>query len=189
MDVGFVPSHKSTPIKQSKFIYLLGADDLQPNDLPSEAFVVYQGHHGDVGAQYADVVLPASAYTEKSATFVNTEGRPQLTRSAVSAPGQSREDWKIVRALSELAGETLPYDDIYSLRERLSQLAPHLARYDHLEESGFSRLGLQALATGKKSPLSKQPLVLPIENFWMTDSISRSSVTMAKCSATFNKVQ
>ena len=96
-DVGFVPSAKAAAT-QPKFVYLLGADDIEPTSLPRDAFVVYQGHHGDLGAQLADVVLPGVAYTEKGSTWVNTEGRTQLGRGAVSAPGASREDWKIIRS-------------------------------------------------------------------------------------------
>jgi len=83
-----------------KFIYLLNADEINPESIPQDAFVVYQGHHGDLGAQLADVVLPGFAYTEKGSTWVNTEGRTQLGRGAVSAPGASREDWKIIRYAS-----------------------------------------------------------------------------------------
>ena len=95
-DIGFVPSKKAAQTKP-KFIWLLNADEVDPKSIPSDAFVVYQGHHGDLGAQLADVVLPGSAYTEKGTTWVNTEGRSQLGRAAVPPPGASREDWKIVR--------------------------------------------------------------------------------------------
>jgi len=95
-DIGFVPSKKAAGTKP-KFIYLLNADDVDPASIPRDAFVVYQGHHGDLGAQLADVCLPGSAYTEKSTTWVNTEGRSQLGRAAVPPPGAAREDWKIIR--------------------------------------------------------------------------------------------
>src|SRR6267154_4816379 len=95
-DIGFVPSKKAATTKP-KFIYLLNADDIDPASIPRDAFVVYQGHHGDLGAQLADVCLPGSAFTEKSTTWVNTEGRSQLGRAAVPPPGAAREDWKIIR--------------------------------------------------------------------------------------------
>jgi NADH dehydrogenase (ubiquinone) Fe-S protein 1 len=95
-EIGFVPSKKASTAKP-KFIYLINADELEPKSIPQDAFVVYQGHHGDIGAQFADVVLPGAAYTEKSTTWVNTEGRSQLGRAAVPPPGGSREDWKIIR--------------------------------------------------------------------------------------------
>lgn len=95
-DIGFVPSKKAS-ITKPKFVYLLNADEVDPKSIPQDAFVVYQGHHGDLGAQLADVVLPGAAYTEKSTTWVNTEGRSQLGRAAVPPPGASREDWKIIR--------------------------------------------------------------------------------------------
>ncbi len=95
-DIGFVPSKRASATK-AKFIYLLNADDVNSKEIPEDAFVVYQGHHGDLGAQFADVVLPGSAYTEKAVTWVNTEGRSQLGRAAVPPPGASREDWKVIR--------------------------------------------------------------------------------------------
>lgn len=98
-DIGFVPSKKASMTKP-KFIYLLNADEVDPKSIPKNSFVVYQGHHGDLGAQLADVCLPAAAYTEKSTTWVNTEGRSQLGRAAVPPPGASREDWKIIRYIS-----------------------------------------------------------------------------------------
>ena len=100
-DIGFVPSKKAAATKP-KFIYLLNADDIDPASIPRDAFVVYQGHHGDLGAQLADVCLPGSAYTEKSTTWVNTEGRSQLGRAAVPPPGAAREDWKIIRCVITL---------------------------------------------------------------------------------------
>lgn len=95
-EIGFVASAKASKTKP-KFVYLLNADEVDPKSLPQDAFVVYQGHHGDLGAQLADICLPGSAYTEKGTTWVNTEGRAQMGRAAVSSPGASREDWKIIR--------------------------------------------------------------------------------------------
>lgn len=98
-DIGFVPS-KEASSTTPKFVYLLNADEVNPKSIPKNAFVVYQGHHGDLGAQLADVCLPGAAYTEKSTTWVNTEGRTQLGRAAVPPPGASREDWKIIRSVT-----------------------------------------------------------------------------------------
>ncbi|KAL0572091.1 ndufs1 NADH-ubiquinone oxidoreductase subunit [Marasmius crinis-equi] len=186
-DIGFVPSKKASTTKP-KFIYLLNADEVDPRTIPQDAFVVYQGHHGDIGAQLADVVLPGAAYTEKSTTWVNTEGRSQLGRAAVPPPGSSREDWKIVRALSEIVGAPLPYDDVLSVRDRLWEISPSSVRYDTTEKtsSEVALLGMNTLAkrtAGAK--ISGALLQRPISNFYMTDPISRASVTMAHCTRSF----
>lgn len=186
LDLGFntLSEQTATP----KFIYLLGADEISNNEIPKDAFVVYQGHHGDVGASFADVILPGSAYTEKSATYVNTEGRTQITRAATNPPGVAREDWKILRALSEYLGAKLPYDDIVSVRMRLGEIAPHLVRHDVIEpvSSEIAQIGFLDLVNKNKSAkIAGEPLRNPITNFYFTDVISRSSPTMAKCVAAF----
>nr|CAG8502412.1 7952_t:CDS:2 [Entrophospora candida] len=184
-DIGFVPSSSSSINSKPKFIYLLNADEISPDDIQKEAFVVYQGHHGDVGANYADVILPGAAYTEKTATYVNTEGRTQLTRAAVPPPGAAREDWKIIRALSEVSGFTLPYDDLASLRDRMNELAPHLTHYDIVENNSNPQLGLKPFL---KSEAKSTGAIFKsiIQDFYMTNSISRASQTMAKCSSAFS---
>ncbi|KAI9638536.1 uncharacterized protein MKK02DRAFT_36225 [Dioszegia hungarica] len=188
LDVGFTPSaaaSKATP----KFVYLLNADDIDPSTIPENAFVVYQGHHGDLGAQFADVCLPGAAYTEKATTWVNTEGRSQMGRTAVPPPGASREDWKILRALSEVVGEPLPYDDIYTLRERMWDVSPTLLRYDTLERPSAELVtaGLKQLSSASVSAGSATAFKKPISDFYRTDPISRASVTMAACSKAFTK--
>jgi NADH dehydrogenase (ubiquinone) Fe-S protein 1 len=198
-DVGFVPSKKAAATKP-KFIYLLNADDIDPASIPRDAFVVYQGHHGDLGAQLADVCLPGSAYTEKSTTWVNTEGRSQLGRAAVPPPGAAREDWKIIRcvttlslppwnfiegvysALSEIMESPLPYDDVLALRDRMWELSPSLVRYDTLEHTStdIALVGLKTLAVRTASAVaSGTPFHKPIANFYQTDPISRAYVSLS----------
>ncbi|ETN42442.1 NADH-ubiquinone oxidoreductase 78 kDa subunit, mitochondrial [Cyphellophora europaea CBS 101466] len=183
-EVGFtVPSQKVANTKP-KIVWLLGADEIEEADIPQDAFVIYQGHHGDKGAQLADVVLPGGAYTEKSATYVNTEGRSQLTRNAVSLPGASRTDWKIIRAVSEYLGQPLPYDDVEALRDRMADISPALRRYDIVEPTALSALSkVQLVDANKGAKATGQKLELPIKNFYFTDVISRSSPTMARCAA------
>jgi len=188
-DIGFVPSKKATTTKP-KFVYLLNADEVDPKSIPRDAFVVYQGHHGDLGASLADVCLPAAAYTEKSMTWVNTEGRSQLGRAAVPPPGASREDWKIIRALSEVVGTPLPYDDVLSLRDRLWEISPTLVRYDTTERTSVdvALAGLKTLAVATAgAKVSSEAFKKPITNFYQTDPISRASVTMAQCTRAFVK--
>jgi NADH-quinone oxidoreductase subunit G len=156
-------------------VYLLGADEIDMTRL-GRAFVIYQGHHGDAGAHRADVILPGAAYTEKNATFVNTEGRVQLARLAAFPPGQAREDWAIVRALSGVLGEVLPYDNLGELRQRLIQDNPVFAAVDQIEPAQWG-------AFGESGPLDAAPLASPIRNYYMTDPISRASETMAQCTA------
>lgn len=186
LDIGFQTYEPETT--QPKFIYLLGADEVANTEIPKDAFVVYQGHHGDVGASFADVILPGSAYTEKSATYVNTEGRTQVTRAATNAPGSAREDWKILRALSEYLGTPLPYDDLLAVRERLGEIAPHLVRHDVVEpvSSEIVTVGLKDILNRHQTVKSGASVLLnPIDNFYFTDVISRSSPTMAKCVSSF----
>ncbi|GAA5860190.1 hypothetical protein JCM8547_009220 [Rhodosporidiobolus lusitaniae] len=191
-DIGFVPS-ASSATTSPKFVYLLNADDFNPSQIPRDAFVVYQGHHGDLGAQYADVVLPGCAYTEKSVTWVNTEGRAQLGRTAVVPPGAAREDWKIVRALSEVLGATLPYSDTGAMRDRMWDVSPTLVRYGENEAPSSVLEGLKALRVqGEREADRRKGLdgrtgafVKPVDNFYRTCSVSRASRTMGQCVAAF----
>jgi len=174
-------------LKDAKFVYLLAADDFREEDIPENAFVVYQGHTGDKGANFADLVLPATAYLEKDATYVNTEGRVQLGRKAGPTAGQAKEDWMILRALSEELGSPLPYDSIDDLRKRVADLAPHLIKYDHVEQHGFEEL----VINNKRGSMQMNNTQFedPIDNFYMTDCISRNSTVMAKCSKEFNPIK
>jgi len=161
------------------FVYLLGVDELDMSQL-GQAFVVYQGSHGDRGAHRADVILPGAAYTEKSAIYVNTEGRPQLTKRAIFPPGEAREDWAILRALSERLGARLPFDSLEALRARLYEAAPHLARWDEITPADPAPLAELAAAAGAVNPI---PFASPIEDFYLSNPIARASRTMAECSA------
>src|SRR5258706_41956 len=138
LDLGFVPGQGGRDLRgildgaakgEIEVVYLLGADEIDTTKLGS-AFVIYQGHHGDAGARRADAVLPGAAYTEKDGTYVNTEGRVQLARRAVFPPGEGREDWKIVRALSGAIGHPLPFDTLRALRHRMWEQYPILAETD-----------------------------------------------------------
>ena len=136
LDLGFVPGERGLDVggmltaagrDDVEVVYLLGADEIDMQAL-GKAFVIYQGSHGDAGAQRADVILPGAAYTEKSATYVSTEGRAQTTAKAAFAPGDAKDDWAIVRALSAQVGHTLPYDNLPALRAAMYKAAPALAR-------------------------------------------------------------
>nr|CAA40828.1 NADH dehydrogenase (ubiquinone) 78 kDa subunit [Neurospora crassa] len=182
--LGFtVPSAEIAQTKP-KFVWLLGADEFNEADIPKDAFIVYQGHHGDRGAQIADIVLPGAAYTEKAGTYVNTEGRVQMTRAATGLPGAARTDWKILRAVSEYLGVRLPYDDVAQLRDRMVEISPALSSYDIIEPSLLQQLSkVQLVEQNQGATATNEPLKKVIENFYFTDAISRSSPTMARCSA------
>lgn len=187
LDIGFKPttqrsveSDKSGPC----LTWLIGVDDADL-PVPKNSFVVYQGHTGDVGAEAADLVLPGFAYTEKQATYVNMEGRVQQTLAAVSPMNTlAREDWKIVRAVSELVDKTLPYDSLQELRERVRDIAPHLIRHSYLriEPSTLTDPRRRTNLTVKLNAKAKlEPKLLDMAKYYQTDAISRNSKTMAKC--------
>src|SRR5262249_53243775 len=142
LDLGFVPETGNVDLMGLDVAYLLGADEIDTKRLGG-AFVVYQGSHGDAGAERADVVLPGAAYTEKDATYVNTEGRAQAGVRAVFPPGDAKDDWAIIRALSARVGHRLPYDTLQQLRAAMYKAAPTLARLDALESADLS--GVEAL--------------------------------------------
>uniref|UniRef100_A0A8D8LWD8 NADH-ubiquinone oxidoreductase 75 kDa subunit, mitochondrial n=1 Tax=Cacopsylla melanoneura TaxID=428564 RepID=A0A8D8LWD8_9HEMI len=185
LDLGYKPGTASIKAKKPKVLFLLGADEgtISRDDVGKDCFIIYQGHHGDHGATIADAILPGAAYTEKQATYVNTEGRAQQTLTAVSPPGLAREDWKIIRALSEIIGEKLPYDTLLEIRDRLGQVAPNLTRYGEVEEANYAEQATE-LAKDVSSNLSSEPVDVKLkhlEDYYMTDSVSRASGTMAKC--------
>jgi NADH-quinone oxidoreductase subunit G len=184
LDLGFVPGKGGKDITgilgpDMEFVYLLGADESDLSRLGS-AFVVYQGSHGDKGAERADVILPGAAYTEKSATYVNTEGRAQQTAKAVFPPGNAKEDWTILRALSERAGATLSYDTLKELRAAMYRAAPQLAALDTVEARAVS--GLETLAKLSGQAVSA-PFASAITDFYLTNAIARASAVMAGMSA------
>jgi NADH-quinone oxidoreductase subunit G len=186
LDLGFLPGQGGKDVAgilagcrsgAIEVLYLFGADELDLADTGS-AFVIYQGHHGDRGAARADVVLPGAAYTEKDATYVNTEGRVQLGRRAVFPPGEAREDWAILRALSGALGRVLPFDSLPELRARMRAAFPLFAQIDRIvpaEWGGF----------GESGAVDPAPFRYPIADFYRTDPISRASPTMAQCSEAF----
>ena len=177
LDIGFVPGTSASDDVPAQLVYSLGAEEF---DAPADAFVVYQGHHGDKGAARADVILPGAAYTEKTGTYVNTEGRAQVAIASMGPVGKAKEDWRILRALSEFAGVPLPYNTHQAVHERLAQVAPHFAKVDEVEATLWMNGATYANEKGKKLEASI-PLKSSVENFFMTDIISRTSATMAKC--------
>ena len=183
LDLGFVPGREGKDIagifdgckkETIKLVYLLGADEFDMN-LLGRTFVIYQGHHGDDGAHRADVVLPGAAYTEKDATYVNLEGRVQHAKRAVFPPGQAKEDWAVLRALSDALGKPLPYHSMDELRARMAKA-----------NAVFSAANVIASGTWQQAPkvtgaIAATPFDAFITNFYMTDPISRASKTMAEC--------
>jgi NADH-quinone oxidoreductase subunit G len=163
-------------------LFLIGADEIDTQALGS-TFVVYVGTHGDAGAHRADVILASAAYVEKQVTYVNTEGRPQLTQRASFPPGEAREDWAIFRALSEAIGSTLPWNTLDELRSAMYKVAPQLMRIDQRTPAPTAELADLAKAEG---PMSAEPFRSPVTDFYMTNPIARASRTMAECSALKN---
>ncbi|XP_026151160.1 NADH-ubiquinone oxidoreductase 75 kDa subunit, mitochondrial isoform X2 [Mastacembelus armatus] len=185
LDLGYKPGVEAIRKNPPKVLFLLGADAgcITHQDLPKDSFIIYQGHHGDVGAPMADIILPGAAYTEKCSTYVNIEGRAQQTSVAVTPPGVAREDWKIIRAISELSGVTLPYDTLEEVRDRLSEVSPNLVRYEDVEDANYFKQANELSKSVNQAVLT-EPLVPPqltVKDFYMTDPISRASQTMAKC--------
>nr|YP_007890796.1 NADH dehydrogenase subunit 11 [Seculamonas ecuadoriensis]AGH24491.1 NADH dehydrogenase subunit 11 [Seculamonas ecuadoriensis] len=188
--LGIVHAHASTvggldlgiksksQINKHKFIFLLGVDN-KVDAVHSESFVVYQGHHGDAGAHLADVILPGAAYTEKTAHYVNLEGRSQISRMAFFSPGNSREDWRIIRALSEELGVTLPYHNDADVQRRLKDVAPHITEHGSIVKQ------MTPFVISHIEKFTDQPFERYIDNFYLTDAVCRSSQIMARCSTLY----
>lgn len=184
LDIGFVPQAGGKDIagvidaighNDIEMVYLLGVDEIDMSYF-GDAFVVYQGHHGDIGAHRADVILPGAAYTEKDAVYVNMEGRPQEAFRAVFPPAEAKEDWKIVRALSAVLGHTLPYDTLDALRAHIAEVAPQLAGLDAVVPAKW-----KAVTPAASYAIEDDKFEKAILNYYMTDPISRASKTMADC--------
>jgi len=181
LDIGFVPGAGGLDARamaggKTDVLILLGADEI---DVDPRTFVVYIGTHGDRGAHRADVILPGAAYPEKSGLYVNTEGRVQMAARASFPPGDAREDWAILRALSEVLGSRLPYDSLAQLRQALFKAHPHLQRVDRVEPGKAA--DIEQLAAIGGSP-EKAAFGSAIDDFYLTNAIARASAVMAECS-------
>ena len=172
MDVNAVTEGGLTAaIDGAEVIYSLGADEVE---IAAGPFVIYQGSHGDRGAHRADVILPASCYTEENALFVNTEGRPQLAMRANFAPGEAKENWAILRALSAELNQTLPWDSLAQLRRALIKAVPHLAHIEKVQENAWQPLPVEKMGNAN--------FVYAIRDFYLTNPIARSSPLMGELS-------
>jgi len=186
LDLGFTPGPGGKTAAElagkggADLLFLLGADEI--DTAASKAFTVYLGTHGDRGAHRADVILPGAAYTEKNGLYVNTEGRVQQGMRAVFPKGEAKEDWAILRALSERLGAKLPYDSLDQLRAKLFADHPTFGRIDHVD-GAQAAAGLDLGALGGKGEVSDAPFRSAVTAFYLTNPIARASVTMAECAA------
>jgi NADH-quinone oxidoreductase subunit G len=188
LDLGFLPgAHGRSASSMVRggvdVLWLLGADDVPVERIPADTFVVYQGHHGDAAAARADIILPGAAYTEKPGTYVNTAGRVQRAFRAVFAPGEAREDWRIIRAFSEVVAHTLPYDTLEQLRERLAAVNPVFG----MTGANVAQIPGSAVAAEASETVTfdETPFRPVIRDYYQTNVISRASQTMAECSAVY----
>jgi len=172
MDIGATADGGVKDVLGCDVIYNLGADE---GDIPAGPFVIYQGSHGDRGAHRADIILPAAAYTEEPGLFVNTEGRPQVAQRASFAPGQAKENWAILRALSAELDATLPFDSIAALRQQLVKAVPHLGDVDQVADNEWLPL--------KRGKVGKAAFGHAITDFYLSNPIARASQLMAELSA------
>lgn len=183
LDLGCVPekeglnTHRMIQAGVLDVLFNLGADEI---DVPPGTFVIYQGTHGDRGAHRADIILPGAAYTEKSGLYVNMEGRVQLAERANFPPGGAREDWAILRALSDVVGCRLPFDNLYQLRTQLYRIHPHMACHGEIINS--SEKGKEFDAFPDQGSLSPTPFSAAVKDFYLTNPIARASKIMAECS-------
>jgi NADH-quinone oxidoreductase subunit G len=179
LDIGFSTEGGVESIRRRagalKALFLLGADEIDTSAF-ADTFTVYIGTHGDRGVRHADVILPGAAYSEKHGTYVNLEGRVQLSEFAVHPPGEAREDWTILRALSDVLGRRLPFDDLSQLRRAMAAAVPHLGTV------GLAELEPLPAWTGEVPDLAGE-IAYPIEDFYLTNPIARASPTLQRCSA------
>jgi NADH-quinone oxidoreductase subunit G len=186
LDLGFVPGEGGLNAQDMvrkgalDVLLLLGADEIDLSQ--TDATVIYLGTHGDRGAHRADIILPGAAYTEKSGIYVNTEGRVQIANRAVFPKGEAREDWAILRALSERLGEPLPYDTLSQLRARLFADHPTFGRVDYVAGHSTAK-EFDPSRLGAKGDIADVAFASPVKDFFQTNPIARASVTMAECSA------
>jgi NADH-quinone oxidoreductase subunit G len=183
LDLGFVPGEggKSAAdmLTGTDVLFLLGADEMDFSG-KTAGFTVYIGSHGDEGAHGADVILPGATYTEKSGLWVNTEGRVQMGNRAGFAPGDAREDWAILRALSDVLGKKLPFDSLAELRGKLYAAHPHFAAIDMIAAGASGEIAALAQKAGE---MGKSAFASPVKDFYLTNPIARASAVMAECSA------
>ena len=186
LDMGFIPGKGGLTaqdmVKKGALdvLFLLGADEIDLSE--TDAFVVYLGSHGDRGAHRADVILPGAAYTEKPGLYVNTEGRVQMANRVVFPKGEAREDWAVLRALSERLGAKLPYDSLEELRARLFADHPTFGQIDYAPGAATAA-GFDLAKLGKAGKLENAPFQSRVTDFYLTNPVARASVTMAECSA------
>jgi len=192
LDLGFVPYDGGRDVAgivegiakgDVEFVYLLNADEVS-FEKRAGTFVVYQGHHGDRGAHLADVILPGSSYTEKDALWVNTEGRVQRGRRAIFPPGEAKEDWAILRALSTVMGKTLPFDTLADLRRKLFAAYPSFGSINHAPGAASGDLA----GVGTPGTIDGGVISPAVTDYYLTNVIARASKTMAECSRIFNGV-
>jgi len=172
MDIGATNDDAMDGVSEAEVIYNLGSDEVE---IEAGPFVIYQGSHGDRGAHRADIILPGAAYTEEAGLFVNTEGRPQLAQRAGFAPGEAKENWAILRALSAELDATLPFDSIAQLRAALVEAVPHLGDIDVVAENEWN--------AEKAGKLGKADFRNAVTDFYLTNPIARASELMAELSA------
>lgn len=193
LDIGFLPQKGGKSFAEIiggtkdgsiKALFLLGADEFNARiNIGWQTFVIYQGHHGDHGAERADIVLPSAAYTEKDGIYVNTEGRPQFAMRAVSPPGQAKEDWAIIRALSEQIGDNpLPYNTATELRQRIQKEWPLFKAMHQITPAKWTKFT-------HKGKILKDNFFSPQQNYYYNDAICRASPTMQKCVKAFGDVR
>ncbi len=184
LDLGFVPCEGGLSARQMAapgaldVVFLLGVDEL---DIAPGAFAIYIGSNGDRGAARADVILPGAAYPEKSATYVNTEGRVQMATRASFPPGDAREDWAILRALSDVLHQRLPYNSLAALRQSLFKAYPHFQRLGQIVPGDAA--DIEKLAAPAAGASERMPFRSSVEDFYFTNAIARCSAVMAECSA------
>ncbi|OLP43232.1 NADH-quinone oxidoreductase subunit NuoG [Rhizobium oryziradicis] len=183
LDLGFVPGQggktAAEMLTSMDVLFLLGADEIDLSAKTAQ-LTVYIGSHGDNGAQNADVILPAAAYTEKSGIWVNTEGRVQMGNRAGFAPGEAREDWAVLRALSDVLGKKLPFDSLAQLRQKLYQAHPHFAEVDDIKAGHSADIAAVAKKGGN---MTQSVFASAVKDFYLTNPIARASAVMAECSA------